>query len=120
MDAETLTALAEPNRLRIVEYLRSGPRSVSEIAGHLHIRQPQASKHLQVLSQAGLVAAQAVAQRRIYQLQATPFRQMESWLSSFRRLWEGRLDALELHLSEMEAQPKRRSAKRPNTKDQRS
>jgi DNA-binding transcriptional ArsR family regulator len=108
MDAETLTALSEPNRLRIVEYLRSGPRSVSEIASHLRLRQPQASKHLQVLNQAGLVAAQAVAQRRIYQLQPKPFRELDSWLSTFRRTWEGRLDALELHLEDVQAHSKPR------------
>lgn len=109
MDADTLAALAEPSRLRIVEYLRGGPRSVSEIASYLNIRQPQASKHLQVLSQAGLVAVQAVAQRRIYQLQAAPFRQLESWLGTFERIWQGRLDALEQYLEqEGRAKPARR------------
>ena len=50
----TLTALAEPNRLRIVELLRDKPRPVGEIAKRLRLRQPQVSKHLRVLSDAGV------------------------------------------------------------------
>lgn len=116
MNSEVFTALAEPNRLRMVEYLRSGPRSVGEIAEALQLRQPQVSKHLQVLRTAGLVQAQAVAQRRMYALQASRFRQLESWLESFERLWEGRLDALEQHLFEVQTQPKRRGLTRPGNK----
>ena len=74
MNAATLSALAEPNRLRIVELLRDKPRSVNEIATRLALRQPQVSKHLRVLNSAGLVRARPVAQQRIYQLQPKPFR----------------------------------------------
>ena len=103
MNATTLTALAEPNRLRIVEYLREGPRSVGEIAGRLAVRQPQVSKHLRVLAEAGIVAVRPVAQQRIYQLQPKPFEELDSWLDSFRQVWEGRLDTLENYLQEMKA-----------------
>lgn len=116
MNSEVFNALAEPNRLRMVEYLRGGPRAVGEIAEALGLRQPQVSKHLQVLRAAGLVQAQAVAQRRMYALHATRFRQLESWLESFERLWEGRLDALEQHLFEVQTQPKRRRMSRPGSK----
>lgn len=116
MNSDVFTALAEPNRLRIVEYLRQGPRPVGEIAEALSLRQPQVSKHLQVLSAAGLVQAQAMAQRRIYALQASRFRQLESWLDGFARVWEGRLDALEQHLFEVQTQPKRRRMTRRDSK----
>ena len=102
----TLSALAEPNRLRIVELLRDGPRPVGEIAERLSLRQPQASKHLRVLSEAGLVEVQPVAQQRLYQLQAKPFKELDLWLDSFRRLWEGRLDTLNDYMQELKEQQK--------------
>src|ERR1700690_2845236 len=73
MNTAFLTALAEPNRMRIVELLRDGPRPVGEIAMRLRIRQPQASKHLHVLNEAGLVEVHPVAQQRIYQLRPKTF-----------------------------------------------
>jgi DNA-binding transcriptional ArsR family regulator len=51
---ETFRALAEPNRFQIVELLLSGARPVGELVDRLGLRQPQVSKHLRVLSDAGL------------------------------------------------------------------
>ena len=95
---ETLSALAEPNRLAIVELLRGGPRSVNEIVGELHLRQPLVSKHLKVLTEAGVVAARADAQRRIYRVEPERFREIDAWLDSFAQTWADRLDRLEEHL----------------------
>ncbi|MBI0581311.1 winged helix-turn-helix transcriptional regulator [Neobacillus cucumis] len=102
MDTTTLSALAEPNRLQIVEILRDGPLTVGEIADRLQIRQPQASKHLRVLSEAGIVTAKADANRRIYQLRSEPFIQLNTWLESYRRIWEERFDKLDDYLKVMQ------------------
>ena len=92
---ETLTALAEPHRLEIVELLRDGPRPVGEIVDRLGLRQPQVSKHLRVLSNAGLVEVHAAAQRRIYKLRPQPLHDLDMWLESYRRLWDDRFDRLD-------------------------
>jgi DNA-binding transcriptional ArsR family regulator len=107
MDNTTFSALAEPSRFRIVELLREGPRPVGEIAQKLSLRQPQVSKHLRVLSQAGLVEVRPIAQQRVYQLQARPFKELVSWLETFRRLWEGRMDTLNEYMQELKEQQKR-------------
>ncbi|HEV8655454.1 MAG TPA: metalloregulator ArsR/SmtB family transcription factor [Candidatus Limnocylindria bacterium] len=99
----TLSALAEPNRLRIVELLRDRPRPVGEIAERLRLRQPQVSKHLRVLSDAGLVDVRPVAQQRIYQLRAEPFSELDKWLDSFRRGMEDQFDRLDDLISERKA-----------------
>ncbi|WLD92618.1 helix-turn-helix transcriptional regulator [Alkalihalobacillus sp. AL-G] len=98
----TLNALAEPNRLYIVELLRDGPLTVGEIADRLGLKQPQASKHLRVLSNAGLVEVQAVANRRIYKLRAEPFKELESWLESYRHIWNERFDRLDDYLQDLQ------------------
>jgi len=103
----SLSALAEPNRMRIVELLRDGPRPVGEIAGRLRLRQPQVSKHLRVLSEAGFVKANPVAQQRVYQLQSKPFEELDSWLETFRRIWEARLDTLDEYLRKVKAEQRK-------------
>ena len=107
MNTAFLSALAEPNRMRIVELLRDGSRPVGEIAERLQLRQPQVSKHLRVLNEAGLVTVRPVAQQRLYQLQAGPFEELDGWLETFRSTWEKRLDSLDDYLQEAKQDPKR-------------
>lgn len=105
---ETFAALAEPNRFRIVELLRSGARTVNEIGVRLDLNQPQVSKHLRVLKEAGLVEVEPRAQQRVYELRAKPLRELGVWLDRYRRIWDARFDALDELLVELE-QPKEKS-----------
>jgi DNA-binding transcriptional ArsR family regulator len=113
----TLRALAEPHRLHIVEFLRGGPRPVGQLVRRLRLRQPQVSKHLRVLSDAGLVDVRVDAQRRIYALRPAPLQELEAWLERYRQLWEGnfqRLDSLleEMKGDERKAAPAKRTQKK--------
>lgn len=105
---ETFRALAEPNRFQIVELLLDGPRPVGDLAERLHLRQPQVSKHLRVLSEAGLVEARVDAQRRIYALRPAPLKELEAWIERYRRIWEGSFQRLDELLEEMSANKKKR------------
>ncbi|USG67890.1 metalloregulator ArsR/SmtB family transcription factor [Brevibacillus ruminantium] len=99
MKVQTFSALAEPNRLNIVELLLDGPLPVGKIAEKLELNQPQTSKHLRVLCDSGLVEVQPVANRRIYRLRPEPLQEMDKWLDSYRRMWEKRLDQLDDYLN---------------------
>jgi DNA-binding transcriptional ArsR family regulator len=103
MDITTFSALAEPHRLRIVELLLDGPLTVGNIADRLQLRQPQASKHLRVLLEAGLVEVQAVANRRNYNLRLEPFQALDGWLESYRSVWTERFDNLESYLRKLQS-----------------
>jgi DNA-binding transcriptional ArsR family regulator len=98
VDATTFAALGEPRRLQIVELLRLRPFSVGDIVEALGIRQPQVSKHLRVLREAGVVDVESVARRRIYHLQQARFDEIAAWVDSFEAQWETRLDSLEAFL----------------------
>ncbi|GBK64843.1 MAG: metalloregulator ArsR/SmtB family transcription factor [Paenibacillus macerans] len=101
MDTAVLSALAESNRLHIVELLREGPLTVGGITDRLQLRQPQVSKHLRVLLDAGIVDMQADANRRIYQLRPEPFQEMDEWLDSYRHIWNERFDRLDAYLQDL-------------------
>ena len=105
---ETLQALAEPNRFQIVELLRDGPRPVGDMVHRLGLRQPQVSKHLRVLSDAGLVDVRVDAQRRIYALRPAPLKELEGWIERYRRIWEGNFQRLDGVLAELKAKEKKR------------
>ncbi len=101
MKPTLMSALAEPNRMHMIELLRDGPRTVNEIVERLGLPQPLVSKHLRVLRNAQLVQVRPQAQTRLYQLQPRPLAELDAWLGPFRRLWEGRLDSLDDYLQEM-------------------
>ena len=101
----TLTALAEPNRFRIVELLREGPLTVGEVATRLGIRQPQASKHLRVLTDAGILEVRPDANRRIHALRPEPFEELEAWLQRTERAMTDRFDKLDDYLRGLPRQP---------------
>ena len=109
---DTLRALAEPNRFQIVELLREGPQPVGDLVHRLKLRQPQVSKHLRVLSEAGLVEVRVDAQRRIYELRPEPLREIEAWIERYRRIWEQNYERLDALLEEMKIQRGKRQHKK--------
>jgi DNA-binding transcriptional ArsR family regulator len=102
---ETFAALAEPNRLRIVELLRDGALPVGDIGATLRLNQPQVSKHLRVLKQVGLVQVEPRAQQRLYALSPAPLRELSHWLERYRSLWDERFEQLDALIGELEVKP---------------
>ena len=100
--ATTFDVLAEPSRRRILDLLLERPRSVGELVAGVGLSQPGTSKHLRVLRDAGVVEASKDAQRRIYELRPEALAEVLAWVEPYRRLWSGRLDALEQHLDSKE------------------
>jgi DNA-binding transcriptional ArsR family regulator len=68
LSGDPFDALGDPHRRALVEMLRSGDRSVRELADELPISRPAVSRHLRVLKEAGLVTDRAEGTRRLYRL----------------------------------------------------
>jgi DNA-binding transcriptional ArsR family regulator len=70
LPGDPFDALGDPNRRAIVELLRTGDRSVSELTDALpnRISRPAVSRHLRLLKEAGLVTDRAEGTRRLYRL----------------------------------------------------
>jgi DNA-binding transcriptional ArsR family regulator len=92
MDA-VLQALSDSHRRTVLEALRHGPATVTELAALLPISRPGVSRHLRVLRDAGLVEVQRQSQFRRYSLRPEPLAALDGWLEDYRVLWQQRLDA---------------------------
>lgn len=66
--ADQFRALAEPARLRLLQALRQGPRSVTELAEAAALSHANASKHLLVLAGAGFVTRREEGTKTVYAL----------------------------------------------------
>jgi DNA-binding transcriptional ArsR family regulator len=95
-------ALADPTRRAILDRLSKGVHSVSELAEPFEMSQPAISKHLKVLEKAGLVVRGKDAQWRPRSIQAAPLQAANNYLEQYRKLWEERLDRLEVYLKEIQ------------------
>jgi DNA-binding transcriptional ArsR family regulator len=94
MHVSALQTLADPTRLRIIEVLRSGEHSVNDVVENVDIDQSGVSRHLRILQDAGFVRVRPDGQKRLYSLCPQPFKDLDTWLSQYRQLWQGRLDKL--------------------------
>jgi DNA-binding transcriptional ArsR family regulator len=92
---QSLLAIADPTRRRIVELLAVRERTAGELVQEFEISAPAISQHLNILRQAGLVTTRAEGQSRIQALNPDGFDGLEAWLEKTRSVWSRRLDALE-------------------------
>lgn len=99
MQQNIFQMLADPTRLRIVEALAAGERAVGDLVRAVDIDQSGVSRHLRILSEAGFVTMRPDGARRLYSLRAEPFREIDDWVASYRKLWESRLDRFDAALA---------------------
>ena len=97
---DTIIALADPTRRRIIESLAIGEASFGAIAEQFEMSRPAVSQHLKVLRDAGIVTSRPDAQRRIYRLSDDGLEELDAWLRKVRDYWPQRLDKLEQVLGE--------------------
>ena len=78
-----LDALGDWTRRQIFEALRSGPRSVGDLARSLPVSRPAVSQHLKVLKEAGLVRDRKDGTRRIYSVDPRGLTDIRAYFDSF-------------------------------------
>src|SRR5579859_901522 len=105
-------ALADPTRRAILQRLAAGEAPVKELARPFKLSAPAITKHLKVLERAGLISRSREAQRRPCRIQARPLKEAASWIEHYRRLWDERLDRLDLYLQALKEKERRHGRKR--------
>jgi DNA-binding transcriptional ArsR family regulator len=102
----TFAALADPTRRALVMRLAAEPElSVSELAAPFEMSLPAVMKHLDVLSDAGLVGRNKIGRTVACRLDAEPMRDAFDWLYRYQKFWSERLDRLAAFLEEEESWP---------------
>jgi DNA-binding transcriptional ArsR family regulator len=112
---EVFTALADPSRRAILATLAAGgPATATDLAARLPITRQAIAKHLALLAEAGLVAAEPGERRRVrYRLRSAPMQVAQQFLAALARDWDRQLDALKDHLdTDAAAQPPRKTARK--------
>src|ERR1700741_857422 len=95
---DTLIALADETRRRILRQLASGEARVTEVAAPFDISLNSVSKHIRLLERAGLVSRRVAGRDHFLTLQRKPFDELTEWMLKTREFWNSRLDLLEAAL----------------------
>jgi DNA-binding transcriptional ArsR family regulator len=97
-------ALADPTRRALVARLgETESLSVSELARPFDVSLPAVMKHLDVLSDAGLIARSKTGRSVACRLTAGPMEEAMNWLNKYERFWSAQLDRLAAFLEEDDA-----------------
>jgi len=117
---DTLIALADDTRRRILRRLASGEARVTEVAEPFDISLNSVSKHIRLLERAGRVRRRVAGRDHFLALEPGPFDELTQWMQETRQFWSSRLDRLEATLRADDAiekarktppSPKKRSSK---------
>src|SRR4051812_28291023 len=97
----TFAALSDPTRRALI--MRLGEQeslSVSELARPFAVSLPAVMKHLDVLSDAGLITRTKTGRSVACRLTAAPMEEAMRWLNKYERFWSAQLDRLAAFLEE--------------------
>ena len=108
---DVFKAVAEPRRREILSLLARGERSVNGVADSIRLKQPQASKHLRVLKEVGLVSVRGSGQQRLYKLNGERLKPIHEWIKSFELFWSESCDHLDEYVQETPDKEKKHGRK---------
>ncbi|MFE5429388.1 ArsR/SmtB family transcription factor [Peribacillus simplex] len=100
-ERDIYVAIADPTRRKLLRLLADVEElPLNELTVHFEMGRTAVSKHLAILKEAGLVISRKVGRETRYRLNAAPLREIEEWVSFYRRLWSGRILLLNQILEE--------------------
>ena len=102
--SDVFNAIGDGRRREVLDALIAGEKAVGEIVSGLSMSQPQVSKHLRVLSKAGLVQCRAEGRRRLYRLDPAHLRPLREWIAKYEQIMNERLDQMDDYLKELQGQ----------------
>ena len=100
----TFSALSDGTRRAIVARLANGEATLSDLAAPFDMSLTAVSKHMRVLSEAGLVDIEKRGRTKHCRLKGAPIKEAVDWLSKYEAFWLDRFDALALHLANEDTQ----------------
>ncbi len=98
---KTFSALADPTRRAIVARLLQGDRTISDLAEPFDMSLAAVSKHIAMLTKAGLIAQRREGRQRWCRLQVDAIRPASVWMAAFGGFSDADMDRIETALADL-------------------
>lgn len=99
---DVFQAIADPTRRHMLRILGDKEMSVQGITGHFPISRTAVTKHLRILTDAGLVSNRKVGRETRYRLEPDPLLELKRWLAYYERFWENKLALLKHYVEDQD------------------
>jgi DNA-binding transcriptional ArsR family regulator len=100
---DVFQAIADPTRREIINLVAYQSLNLNAIAEKFTVSRPAISQHIKILTECGLIVIKRQGRERYCEAHFKPLAQVAGWVEQYRKLWEGRFDALDNLLQQMKA-----------------
>jgi len=95
MRRDIFQAIADPTRRAIIALIAIQALTPNAIAEHFDTTRQAVSKHLRILTECELITQKQQGREIYYQLEIEKMKEIDKWLTQFRKIWEARFDQLD-------------------------
>jgi DNA-binding transcriptional ArsR family regulator len=106
MRRDIFQAIADPTRRAIIALIALQAMTPNAIAENFHSTRQAVSKHLRILTECELVKQEQQGREIYYSLQIEKMKEIDKWLSQYRKMWETRFNQLDNVLSTIKKKKK--------------
>jgi DNA-binding transcriptional ArsR family regulator len=104
MRRDVFQAIADPTRRAIIGLVALGSLTPNAMAEHFDISRQAVSKHLRILTECELLVTKQQGREIYYTLEIEKMKEIDIWLSQFRKIWEAKFIELDKVLAKMKKQ----------------
>ena len=106
MRRDIFQAIADPTRRAIIALIALQAMTPNAIADNFNTTRQAVSKHLRILTECELVKQEQQGREIYYSLQIEKMKEIDKWLSQYRKMWETRFNQLDNVLSTIKKKKK--------------
>ncbi|QOD61250.1 winged helix-turn-helix transcriptional regulator [Polaribacter haliotis] len=95
MKRDIFQAIADPTRRAILLLIATQALTPNALAEEFHVTRQAVSKHIKILNDCNLLDKKKVGREIYYQLKINKMKEIDIWISQFKKIWEDRYNQLE-------------------------
>jgi DNA-binding transcriptional ArsR family regulator len=105
---DVFQAIADPTRREIINLIAFNPLNLNSIAENFDVSRPAISQHIKILTECGLIVIKKQGRERYCEAKLQQLNDVSDWIEQYRKLWDGRFDALDNLLDRLKTKDKRK------------
>lgn len=105
MRRDVFQAIADPTRREIINLIAHQSLNLNSVAEKFDVSRPAISKHIKILTECGLIVIKQQGRERYCEAKLEKLNEVSNWVAKYKEFWEQKLDALEIYLQQLQAQP---------------